>query len=861
MRLRIAPFVLAIIIGLFGIPSFSPQAQQVATPYNGIDVVFLIDQSGSMGRIHGGAAPNDPLGLRFYGLQFMSKLMGDYRLLVNPQASFRMAVVNFGSKAEAWQFRNNGAYWQEISPHSRDEWNNQYAQLKQEFARMEATFSSDDFGETNFQAAFEEANTLFTHIPDSPGKRLRVIIVLTDGQPYVDISGFSVSTHMSRLQAYVQRNFPEPEHRIYTIGMVDIYSSYWNTVEPYWERITDDPCTAHACPDPTLDRAGLVRNDEEVGKRFQEILYNLGAELENPAGTQVINTPIDPGPVQVPPYLKDITFTYFKSDNSQHLVVEDPLHNVVDSNTPSATIEGRNAPIEIVRIKNPQPGTWKINTDPNGIDVTIAMTAIFAQSKLQSPVGIQSQFVPIKVSYLLEDEDGNPLPVYPGYNLQVEAEIQTGGQAYSLTLQESNGTYTAMFTPVLAQSHTIRVHAYSFDANGKSVDVYDGQIGTFDVSPVSIAITDLPTTWAQYREQTITLEVHNAQGQTVQLTPSPDIEVTISGEDTATHKLDDGTYETAYTPQKTGEHTLHVRATFTDSNGKSHVLTDADLATFNVLPTQKILLNIQQPQPGKQVATSFLPWKNTLPLIIHVRPEDDKGNPISPQDIFLNPDSSVRVTAIKDKQGNTVYGPLDLQWSPLQDACVGEIPEFGLGTYLIQVTGGPLKDGYLYRDEQATVTVERVRHPWYYPVLGGSVALLFLILAAVTWSVAHSINLRKHPCRGMIYIVDAEATPKFQKRLDSYGKNDITIQGTDIPPLTHIRKMRFRCESEDESKKKQVHIQVWLNKERHPHPDMNGRILFPGSEVRVGAYPFWIVKDPPDGELSEHPEAQGSNLD
>ena len=423
-----------------------------------------------------------------------------------------------------------------------------------------------------------------------------------------------------------------------------------------------------------------------------------------------------------------------------------------------------------------------------------------------------------------------------------------------------------MFTPVLAQSHTIKVHAYSYDAEGNRVDVYDGQIGTFDVSPVDIAVTALPASWEQYREQTITLKVRNAQGQTVELVPSPDIEVTISGENTAPgtiHKRDDGTYETTYTPQKPGEHILHVRATFTAPDGKSYVVTDADLGTFNVLSTQKVRLNIQQPQPGKQVATSFLPWdlpwKNTLPLIIHVRPEDDKGNPVFPQDIFLDPDSGVRVTAIKDEQGNTVYGPLDLQWSPLQEAYVGEVPGFKLGTYLIQIEGGPLKKGYLYQDEQATVTVERVRHPLYYPVLGGSAALLFLILAAAVWVVRRNINLRKHPCKGMIYIVDAEATPKFQRRLDSYGKNDITFQGTEIPPLTHIRKMRLWCESEDESRKKQVHIQVWLNKDRTPHPDINGRILSPGSEVRVGKYPFWLVKDPPDGELPEHPEAQEIN--
>jgi len=105
-----------------------------------------------------------------------------------------------------------------------------------------------------------------------------------------------------------------------------------------------------------------------------------------------------------------------------------------------------------------------------------------------------------------------------------------------------------------------------------------------------------------------------------------------------------------------------------------------------------------------------------------------------------------------------------------------------------------------------------------------------------------------------VYIVDAYGTPKFQKRLDTYGKNNITISGKEISPLTHVKKMQFWCESDAQSRDGRVYARVWLDNDRTPVASIDGKIMGANSEVKIGRYAFWLLKDPE--EMPDHPEAQ-----
>ncbi|MEM6284561.1 MAG: VWA domain-containing protein, partial [Chloroflexota bacterium] len=72
-----------------------PATAQTNT-YQGIDLLFLVDQSGSMGGVESGAAATDPLALRFEAVQYALTTLSEYRRVVPSDTTLRMAVVNFG---------------------------------------------------------------------------------------------------------------------------------------------------------------------------------------------------------------------------------------------------------------------------------------------------------------------------------------------------------------------------------------------------------------------------------------------------------------------------------------------------------------------------------------------------------------------------------------------------------------------------------------------------------------------------------------------------------------------------------------------------------------------------------------------
>ena len=152
------------------------------------------------------------------------------------------------------------------------------------------------------------------------------------------------------------------------------------------------------------------------------------------------------------------------------------------------------------------------------------------------------------------------------------------------------------------------------------------------------------------------------------------------------------------------------------------------------------------------------------------------------------------------------------------------------------------------------VQLTRVRHPLYFPFW---IITILMVIAAVVfsgwWGIAQ-INLRKHPCRGRIVIADMDGIQKFQKSLDSYGLNRITIPNKELPAILKIRKIEIWCESDSDSNNKKVYVRVWREGDRAALTGLDGKLLMPGSEVRLGNAPFWLYKDPE--ELREHLEAR-----
>ncbi len=829
--------------------SHHPVVQAQSTLYDGLDIVFLVDQSGSMGRINSTIPPNDRLELRFYSFPSIVSLLGEFRISISNHTSFRIAIVNFGDRVEPWTFSLSNSVWQEITPNSRDEWRPQYARLKQDFERMRDIFSQRDLGNTDFLSAFEKASELFQQLPDSPGRRLRVIMVLTDGQPYLDTPGFNVNRYMERLVTYVQSNFPEPDYRIYVLGMVDWSSAYWQRVEPYWNRVTNDPCTSVSCPDERLDRAGLVASNDDVGKRFNDILLTLKRELIKPADVNDVDTDIKTGPLTVPPYVKIIRFVYFKTNPSQRLILSDP-QGVINEQRSGVEIEGLDTPIQVIRITNPIPGRWQVTTEPRSLDVDISMQYIFAQSRLESPspARMQVQFVPFSIKYMLLDEFGQPLPVYsdPLYRLKVSARIRAGDQTWDLTLKEDGqGSYLTEFMPLVTGRHTIEVRAESQDYDGNPIVVFDGEIGAVTVSPIRIAITDMPAVWYQYLEQPITLQLQDESGTPVQVPDMLQVTVSIGNESLKLSPVSATTYQALYTPQNAGRQTLHAVVTALNPDNTIIPVLDEDIGTFEVLPTTRVDLEVLEPTQLEQLDTNLLPWEHN-PLTLRVRVQDEYGQPLNPQDIFSSEvvSSYLSLKGVNQNTGEQIGVPLMLKPTANQGEFIAQTTELGVGEYLFTIKGSQLNTGYIYRTPEVTVKVVRVPHPWHLPLLILGIVLATAATASTIGWVIRQVNLRRHPCRGRLVIADEEGNIKFQISLDRYGRNYIVLSSRDFPAILKIRKMEIRCASDADSNAKRVYVTIWRQGDRAPLANFNHKVLSPGGEARLGSSAFWVYKDP-----------------
>ncbi|MEW5988741.1 MAG: hypothetical protein AB1791_19100, partial [Chloroflexota bacterium] len=782
---------LLIILLLAGWAGWLPAMAQDES-VDGLDVLFIVDQSDSMARLTSGVQPNDPLGLRFYAPWYAMYWMGEDHLLLHPDVTFRLALVSFGSTAEVWDF-GGGRHWQEIDPASRDAWQPTYDNLNQQLqGSLRDDFSQRHLGATNFVEAFEAAKMVFDELASGEGNRQRVIIVLTDGQP--SIEGEDAAGHMRRLQELAATSFPEPGYRIYVVAMIDYSSDYWAALEPAWEQLTNDPCMAAECPDPSLDRASVVASNDDVGHRFQDILQDLTRNFPKPEGVEVVDEAVVPGPLPVPPYLSSITFTYFKSDPAEHLVLADE-QGPIDLGQGNVFIEGQNGPIEAVRITNPQPGRWQVATDPPGVDVDITMRQIFARSELHSPTGPQVQYIPVSIQYALLDDLNQPLPSYtdPRYRLLVTANIQAGGQSWPIPLMaEPNNVYKAEFTPVLAEPHTIFVHAESQDPDGNPVIVFDQQIGSFNVSAAVLTPLDVPSQVQQYDETTFAFELQDDRGFPITTAAPMEVVVTITGENSEPLTLapqPDGSYQATYSPQVAGPHTAHVKATVSDSSGANYTVIDADVGQFDVAPTTLVSLALTQPQEAEQTNTGLWPFART-PLVLEVQVVDDAGRSLEASQVFIgDPNQALQVT-VTDEERNDQSAALVLASTGQDGLYRAETQALGMGQYDLRVQAtGALRQGYLYRTDEVRTSIARVRHPLHLPIAGSLLALLLALTATIVVVTGRRRRAMLHPCTGRLIIVDADNIRHFDVNLSGYRRNRLEFTSKEINPITHVTRL------------------------------------------------------------------------
>ncbi len=161
-----------------------------------LDLVFIIDQSGSMGG-QPSIPAHDPTGQRAYGPRWAIDWLTDNALDICPEAFHRVALISFGSEAQI------DLGLSDINPTNTDEW----AYLRK---TLKAKIQLLDLGDTNPTLAFEMAKQLLDQAsPISDLPRKRVIIFMTDGMPCVNCltTGFDMHAYAREMQDQIASDF------------------------------------------------------------------------------------------------------------------------------------------------------------------------------------------------------------------------------------------------------------------------------------------------------------------------------------------------------------------------------------------------------------------------------------------------------------------------------------------------------------------------------------------------------------------------------------------------------------------------------------------------------------------------------
>lgn len=473
MKLRLLLITLSIFIGLTQ-PS---RGQGSATTYSGLDIIFLVDQSGSMGgRDYGFRGPgNDPLGLRFEALQYAIDILGNYRLNFASDYPINLAVAYFGSDVERNTIRNG---WHAIAEDAAT-WERQRRELLNLFSSesFRAATSPANLGDTNFIAAFEEAIRLF----DQLGTRnhMRAIVVLTDGEPCVpqemgnDCPLSGQERHMNRLSELTRSRFNAPSDLIFVVAL-DKESRFWPRWEAHWQEIVGQS-----------GRARLASSTEEIGARFLDILNDLFArsgreEARSVALSSGSNT------ISVPPYVRELRISFFKSEATPaDLSATRPNGTPLRLDDPQLRITNSDRPIEIWYLSQPEAGNWTFLVDDSRIRLNVYLTFLPLRVNTQIDDGPFSQYEDVVLRLQLRQEDGSPLPPPSDpYELKLKPNlVQPDGQSLPLqALPLTESQYEIRLRPRQSGEYRLTLEVEASAPTRPAVKLLNAEVGRFRVS-------------------------------------------------------------------------------------------------------------------------------------------------------------------------------------------------------------------------------------------------------------------------------------------------------------------------------------------------------------------------------------------
>jgi len=494
--------------------------QQTTDNCVGLDLVLLIDQSGSMSGGKDLKYPaTDPGQARIAAAQFIIQFLFTNRKLLCDDTIHRIGVMGFGSK-----FVEQLAMTPiDFNASSSLETINTIAE------GLTSQIKPLDLGSTNFKGGFEQVAQMFASLPDlNSTPRKKMVIVLTDGSPCVatakecEDGTFDPLGYMSQtLVPYMNDTngtFPL-WNAPYNFQRGDIYVNFVainngdyylkakldankKTIKDYWEEITE----SHGGQVYSLgqDQLKIPETFLAIIGLQMGLIPIKGLEANTPANGAITKLDCNK-PVYIDPYVQKVIFYIFKNgptdiaftftSNGQTV----KLVNGKAETGPSTMVESYSEFFAVAAqyvINRPEPGIWTLSCDEK--DVITYKQQFFVGVNLQEPLKDLPLFdeppyyevtSPYYLVVKVTDQEGQPIKSNPDYPLEILVDVKKPDGQILLASEQLKSDEIGIYKsekPV-DQSQVGR-YAMSITVNTDTFDRTKGKITLYKIGTLSYGV-------------------------------------------------------------------------------------------------------------------------------------------------------------------------------------------------------------------------------------------------------------------------------------------------------------------------------------------------------------------------------------
>ncbi len=352
------------------------------------EIIFLIDQSGSMSRYHGPEnswAPNDRLGHR---REVVLLAYDTIRDLLNrkrdAQAEFTVRIIEFG----------RGAVVRDPIPLRYDPATPGLLAQGRSVLKRQLKLPPPIDADTDTRAGLEAVVQL---LGSHPPERTHVVLI-TDGKPYVEKNGGNAASRPS-YQLDLQK-LAAATHRQASFDVLGIIGSegrpqYWPEWGPFWDHVSGN-------------RAQGFRWAKDLSPRVREMVHQW---LGLPPSIEKI-------PYYCPPYLESVILTVHKARLGEGVEVRDARGRRIREGLPGIRIE-REKTYDRISVEDPPPGLWELQ----GLAHQVAVTPIYRRIRRLDPRSSVNVSMPVSFRYQVEPVGGRPFRELPRYPVTAVLEI------------------------------------------------------------------------------------------------------------------------------------------------------------------------------------------------------------------------------------------------------------------------------------------------------------------------------------------------------------------------------------------------------------------------------------------------------